>query len=343
MTFWTAGAIVGSALIGGAMGSKSAGTQADAARQAAELQAASADKATALQREMWQQQQVNQRPWQAAGTNALNQLSWGMGLPTNTYSSQVPASDSAQGSAPTQGSWKMMGGTPGSWSGGDAGDWQGGTPDIPTWVPGTGGTKIQQALSSTQGQGTPFQGTDAQGTPFQGTGASGSLNRAFGIADYQADPGYAFRLKEGTKALDASAAARGGLLSGNALRAATKYGQDMGSQEYQNAYNRYQTDQGNQYNRLAAMAGLGQTANTALAQSGQNYANQAGNNMMTSGANSGNAAMVAGNANASAYQGWGNAIGQGLQGLSKINWNPGNSGYPGSDANGPLITRIGGG
>ena len=106
------------------------------------------------------------------------------------------------------------------------------------------------------------------------------------------------------------------------MRAAVGYGQDMGSQEYQNAYNRYQTDQGNQYNRLASMAGLGQAANTSLAGAGQNFANTAGANMMTTGANAGNAVMAAGNANASSYQGWGTALGTGLQQLSKINWNP---------------------
>ena len=156
----------------------------------------------------------------------------------------------------------------------------------------------------------------------QGMGPGGSMVKPFGMADYQADPGYGFRLKEGMKALEGTAAARGGLLSGNAMRAAVGYGQDMGSQEYQNAYNRYQTNQGNQYNRLASMAGLGQAANTSLAGAGQQYANAAGNNMMTSGANAGNALMAGANANASAYQGWGSSIGTGLQQLSKINWNP---------------------
>ena len=43
------------------------------------------------------------------------------------------------------------------------------------------------------------------------------------------DPGYAFRLAEGQKALERSAAARGGLISGGALKAAERYGQDYGS------------------------------------------------------------------------------------------------------------------
>jgi len=153
----------------------------------------------------------------------------------------------------------------------------------------------------------------------------------FGPTEFAAnqDPGYAFRLSEGVKSLDASAASRGGLLSGNALRGAVGYGQEMGSQEYQNAYNRALTgfnanrlSEDTGYNRLASQAGLGQTANQQVGQAGQSYANQVGNITTTAGANQGNALLAAGNANASSYQGWGNAAGQALQGLSKINWNP---------------------
>jgi len=113
----------------------------------------------------------------------------------------------------------------------------------------------------------------------------------FGAGDYQADPGYAFRLSEGQKALDRQAAARGGLISGGALRAAQRYGQEMGSQEFGNAYNRaltgYNTDVAREnqlYNRQAALAGIGQTATNLVGQAGQNYANAAGNLMTGAGA-----------------------------------------------------------
>jgi hypothetical protein len=133
-------------------------------------------------------------------------------------------------------------------------------------------------------------------------GAGGKYARDFSMADYQADPGYAFRLGEGMKGLNATAAARGGLISGNALRAATQYGQEMGSQEYQNAYNRYQTNRSNQLNPLQSLMGAGQTATNTMGQAGQNYANQAGE-----------AYIGAGNARASGYVGsanaWSNAIG----------------------------------
>ena len=64
-----------------------------------------------------------------------------------------------------------------------------------------------------------------------GVGALNKLTAAadykpFGMQQFQADPGYAFRLGEGQKALDRQAAARGGLISGGALKAATRYGQD---------------------------------------------------------------------------------------------------------------------
>ena len=113
----------------------------------------------------------------------------------------------------------------------------------------------------------------------------------FGASDYQADPGYAFRLAEGQKALDRQAAARGGLISGGALRAAQRYGQEMGSQEFGNAYNRaltgYNADVAREnqlYNRQAALAGIGQTATNLVGQAGQNYATNVGNLMTGAGA-----------------------------------------------------------
>ena len=133
-------------------------------------------------------------------------------------------------------------------------------------------------------------------------GAGGKYAKDFSMADFQQDPGYAFRMSEGLKALDRTAASRGGMLSGAALRGATRYGQDMASQEYTNAFNRYQTNRANQLNPLQSLMGAGQTAAGQVGLAGQNYANQAGN-----------AYMNAGNARASGYVGsanaWSNALG----------------------------------
>jgi hypothetical protein len=103
----------------------------------------------------------------------------------------------------------------------------------------------------------------------------------FGMSQFQADPGYAFRLSEGMKALDRTAAQRGGLLSGATLKGAQRYGQDLASQEYQNAFNRYQIERNAQLNPLQSLAGVGQSATNTLTgaagQMGQNYATGYGN------------------------------------------------------------------
>lgn len=150
-------------------------------------------------------------------------------------------------------------------------------------------------------------GTSAINQLSAGTQNGGVFMRPFTMADYQADPGYAFRLSEGIKALNNQASARGNLLSGSQLKAAQRYGQDYASNEYQNAFNRYNQNQANQFNRLSSVAGLGQSANAQTQQAGQNYANNASNIAMTNGANQANSALMVGQARASAYEGYGKA------------------------------------
>jgi hypothetical protein len=123
----------------------------------------------------------------------------------------------------------------------------------------------------------------------------------FGMNQFQADPGYAFRLSEGQKALDRQAAARGGLISGGALKAAQQYGQDMGSQEYMNAFNRYQTERAARLNPLQSLAGMSQTSANTLGAAGANMATNVGNAYMNQGANAGNALMAGAQARTSSY------------------------------------------
>lgn len=138
-----------------------------------------------------------------------------------------------------------------------------------------------------------------------GAAGYGKYGRDFGMSDFQADPGYAFRLGEGQKALDRSAAARGGLISGGALKAATRYGQDMGSQEYQNAYNRYQTNRTNQLQPLGNLMSMGQSAAANQGAAAGQY-----------GANAGNMITNAGNAMAGGITGAGNAQAAGQLGMA---------------------------
>jgi hypothetical protein len=90
------------------------------------------------------------------------------------------------------------------------------------------------------------------------------------------DPGYAFRLSEGLKGLDRQAAARGGLISGNALKAASGYAGDQASQEYQNAFNRYQTTRGNTLSPFQTGASAGQNSAAMQGQANTNYGTAGG-------------------------------------------------------------------
>jgi len=164
------------------------------------------------------------------------------------------------------------------------------------------------ANQATDLQQQQFEQTRADQAPFRAAGEQ-ALNKLiplsdytkFGMGQFQQDPGYAFRLSEGQKQLDRMAAVRGGQISGGALKAATRFGQDMGSQEYQNAFNRYQTERSAQLNPLQTLAGVGQSSTNFVNTAGQNYANNAGNAM-----------GAAGQAAASGYMGTANALGQGV-------------------------------
>ena len=314
MTFWVAGAVVGSAVISSnaarkaakeqsgattqAMqyqtdaGERAARIQADAATRAAELQSNAtreaaqiqqrvADAQMALEREQFNRQVELQQPFRTAGVNALNQL--------------VP-------------------------------------------------------LASNY---TPF-----------------------GMEQFQADPGYSFRMDEGMKALERSAAARGGLLSGSAMKGIQRFGQGLASDEYANAFNRYQTERNARLNPLQSLAGVGQTATQQIGQAGQamtsgmgqtgqsmaanlgnlytsgasnlgniatSSANNLGNIYTSTAANNANALMSGAAARASGYVGQANALTsalntglnfyQGQQMMNMMNtpqgfnYSPGRSGY----------------
>ena len=125
----------------------------------------------------------------------------------------------------------------------------------------------------------------------------GSMAKAFGTDQFQQDPGYAFRQAEGMKALERSAAARGNLLSGSTMKGIQRFGQDLASQEYQNAFNRFQVERSARLNPLQSLMGSGQSATNVLTgaagQMGQNEASNIYN---------------AGQARASGYVGQANAL-----------------------------------
>lgn len=107
---------------------------------------------------------------------------------------------------------------------------------------------------------------------------------------FEASPGYQFRLDEGTKALNRSAASQGLLNSGPQMKALTRYGQDYASNEFNNYTN-----------QLANLAGLGQTATQATGSAGMSAAN-----------NQGQFILDASKARGSAYENVGSSINSGI-------------------------------
>lgn len=150
----------------------------------------------------------------------------------------------------------------------------------------------------------------------------GYLNQTFDEAgvDYKSDPAYGRRLEEGQKAIERSAAARGGLLSGAVQKRLNEFAQEMASDEYARAYNRYVTEQTNMYNSLASQAGLGQQTASLLTTNERAAANQVGE-YGTQGANA-RAAGVTSSSNAwqSGLAGAGNTLSNFFKSDDFKNW-----------------------
>ena len=137
----------------------------------------------------------------------------------------------------------------------------------------------------------------------------GKYSKDFSMADYQADPGYGFRLNEGLKQIAHTAASRGGAISGGTMKGIQDYAQNSASQEYQNAYNRYQQNRTNQQQPLGNLMASGQTATNQQGTQAGNYASNAGN-LITNAGNTAGSAILGGaatignalNTGATAYQ-----------------------------------------
>lgn len=168
---------------------------------------------------------------------------------------------------------------------------------------------------------------------------SGDLTRSFTADDMAAyDPGYQFRKDEGQRALDASAAARGGAMGGAAAKAALRYGQDYSSNEYDKAFNRFLAGQKQKYDVLRGTTDVGMKANdqalqvtnalaVPIAQNGINAGKYQGDVTMRSAEDYGNLQMEgakiygdattgAANARASGIVGQANALTSGIRGAA---------------------------
>jgi hypothetical protein len=137
---------------------------------------------------------------------------------------------------------------------------------------------------------------------------------------FTADPGYAFRVSEGLKGLNANAAARGGLISGGALKAAQSYGQKEASNEYTNAFNRFMQQKEAERTGYSDLSRIGQAAASGTAAAAGQYGTAAATNLAN-----------AGQAQASGYMGMATGLNNAInQGVSQYQTNQ-------------LLSRLGGG
>lgn len=145
-------------------------------------------------------------------------------------------------------------------------------------------------------------GADALKQLMGGMGENGKFMQTYTGQDIYNDPSYKFRLEQGLNGVQSGAAAQGGLLSGATQKALNDYAQNAASQEYSNAYNRFNADQANQYNRLSNLVGMGQSAAAGVGNAGMQTSQAIANNTMQ-GANAVAAGQIAkGNSQANNMQ-----------------------------------------
>lgn len=260
-----------------AIGAAGAAYQADQAGDAADAQVAGSNASITENRRQFDINRADTADYRAIGGQAVNAL--------GSIYGYAPAS-AAEKAQPTT----LIGDTylPDGTTTIDGGNgwyqvWNGGN-RIGTLQPG--GANGKYTSNGTQFRTTP---------PAGGSGAA--PGNALTTPDYSAffkSPDYEFRRSEGNRNINNSFAARGGALSGNALRALTEYNSNLAAGEF-----------GNYFNRQAALAGIGQTANSQSAQVG-----------MATTSNIGNALTNAGNARASGIVDRTNALTGGIADLA---------------------------
>lgn len=190
------------------------------------------------------------------------------------------------------------------------------------WIPdapgGPGGTGAPGAYAGTFAGGGQYPLASVMGTGFMQPWTTPF--KAPTDVTQANDPGWQFRMKEGLGALQRSAAAKGTLLTGGAMKDLAAFGQDFASNEYDKVYRRalgeYQQAYGifndnaaNQFGRLYQVSGQGLGAAGAAANNASSYGTNSAINA-AGGANAAAAGVVgANNANTT---GWTNAINTGL-------------------------------
>lgn len=363
----------GTSLLGGLFGSKSSEKAADKASQAsiqaAQIEAQAARDALAFQRRVYEDQLRLQQPYYGTGTNALAQLGSLYGLyQAPNFAGGGPAAMASQPAQPAVATqqptvagggqqatrylpgvgnvapayadlfakyndpalggfdkWSMDGISPQdryaltqNYAQGEADSWQ----DIIRGISGSGGAPAQVA-----------QPQQSQAPMFNPTGMGGF----YGGPEYElAQNSLGVAMDRGMGALDRSAAASGGFLSGAQAKAISDYAQDTNQRYVQGAYDQYA-------NRLAALAGIGQTASNAQGNAASQYGANAGNLMQAAGQAQGAGVLNAGQYQAGGITGASNAWGNALNNIMMLGGSGAFNGLFGGNTLAPTLPTMSGG
>lgn len=162
----------------------------------------------------------------------------------------------------------------------------------------------KQNYNTASGNLSPFiqsgQGANGLLSSFYGLGGDKALGQG-ALDQFYNSPDYQFALKGGSQALDNSAAAKGGMIGGNQMRAQTEYGAGLATQNLQGYLQ-----------NLQKMSGQGIQAGGYLGQIGTGVGTQVG----TSAKTMGDDIMGAGTAEASGIKGMVGGVNSGLNSLS---------------------------
>jgi hypothetical protein len=176
-----------------------------------------------------------------------------------------------------------------------------------------GGTAVTGAAGTANEGLNPYSeagSTAAQ--QLQGIAANG--NQQPTLSQLQISPAYQFQLQQGEAALNRSAAAAGGAISGGNIKSTENFAQGMAGSAYQNAFSDYETAQQNNVANLQGIANAGQNAATTQGSNTMNAAQYGATTANTAATTSANL-----NTNASQYAGTTGLQGAETTGTNTIN------------------------
>lgn len=262
---WVAVAVVGGSVVGGLISSQGA-------QSAANTQAGAAQNAQQISQNEFNTITQQNQPFIQSGYGALSSLDYLLGIGPNPGATAGPGAP--QGGAPQTGVGAPQPYTTGAPGLDPSSGYQigpGGTISrgLVGGAPAAAGSAPPGSLPGYPGPSTaPVTGSPA--------GGYGSLLQPFTADTFkQYSPAYQFQLQQGQQGVLNADSGTQGALSGATMKDLIGYNQNLANTSFNNAFNQYQTQQGNIFNRLSGIAQMGQASANNTGQQGTALAGQA--------------------------------------------------------------------